>query len=441
MVGVLRPGKSHTSSTFSLLPPLARALVAGVVAAYLATIVVGLFTTRVTGRDLVTCAVFTAAAVLSVEVSLRLAWPRARRDRLSRDFLGVWTLPVLLLLPPLYAAVMVAVPICYIQLRAWRSSILKVVYNAAVIGLARAAGSQVHHLLAHHGATAGWTVAQLVGAAQLLAVLAAVVVWWLVNNVLIGAVVALTSGTNSVGAFLRDREGVVLDLVDVSTGILTAVLWTVSPLLVLFVVPAVLFMQHQLFSDLRQAVRTDLLTDVASSQFWRETAAREVDRAWASSSQLAVMLLDIDHFKAVNDRHGHLAGDTVLAAIARELGNALRPGDRVGRLGGEEFAAVLGGLNLLDAQSAAERVRQQIAGLRVRSDRGDWMAVTVSIGVAELSISGNNLSELLDAADRALYVAKAAGRNCVRAAGPAPRIIDLTAAADSAVDTEPPTPL
>ena len=425
----------------ALLPRAAQALVIAVVASWLATIAYGLASTPVTRRDVVTFAVFTVAAVVSIEISLRLAWPRARQDRLSRDFLGVWALPVLLVLPPLYAAALGAVPICYMQLRVFRRSGLKVVYTIAAIGLARAAGSQVHHLLAHHGATAGWTVAQLLGAAQLLAVLAAVVVWWLVNNVLIGAVVALTSGTNSVGAFLRDREGVVLDLVDVSTGILTAVLWTVSPLLVLFVVPGVLFMQHQLFSDLRQAVRTDLLTDVASPQFWRETAAREVDRAWASSSQLAVMLLDIDHFKAVNDRHGHLAGDTVLAAIAGELGNALRPGDRVGRLGGEEFAAVLGGLNLLDAQSAAERVRQQIAGLRIRSDRGDWVAVTVSIGVAELSVSGNNLSELLDAADRALYAAKAAGRNCVRAAGPAPGIVDLTAPGHRAVDTDPPTPL
>jgi diguanylate cyclase (GGDEF)-like protein len=211
-------------------------------------------------------------------------------------------------------------------------------------------------------------------------------------------------------------------------GILATIAFALRPELVAVVAAPVLYMQHQAFSGLRTAVRTDLLTDVASPEYWRETAAREVQRAVASAADLAVLMVDIDHFKNVNDRHGHLAGDAVLAAVARAIATALRPGDLVGRLGGEEFAAVLSGSNIADAESAAGRVRAAVADVRVRSDRGEWISVTVSAGVAGLAAHGTTLAELLDAADGALYAAKDAGRNAVRVAGAVSvgdRLIDL----------------
>jgi diguanylate cyclase (GGDEF)-like protein len=202
--------------------------------------------------------------------------------------------------------------------------------------------------------------------------------------------------------------------------------------------PPVLLLEHQLFSGLRQAVRTDLLTEVANPQYWREVAGREVERADASGDHLAILMVDIDHFKAVNDRHGHLAGDEVLAAVARTVAQALRPRDLVGRLGGEEFGAVLSGLNLLDAEGAAERLRTQVSDVRVRADSGEWIRVTVSVGVSELSVTGGDLRQLLDAADTALYAAKAAGRDCVRAAAREPGlVIDLSIPDQRAHATEP----
>jgi diguanylate cyclase (GGDEF)-like protein len=347
---------------------------------------------------------------------------------MSRDFLGVWALPVMLLLPPVYAAAAVVVPGLYVQLRAWRTDPLKVIYSTAALGLARAAGSATFIAIAgHHVRGSGLT--QLFGSGRKeLAVLAAILVWWLVNYVLIGAVVALTVGLHDVLVSLRDREAISVDVVDASMGILATIAFALRPELVAVVAAPVLYMQHQAFSGLRSAVRTDLLTDVASPEYWRETAAREVQRAVASAADLAVLMVDVDHFKNVNDRHGHLAGDAVLAAVARAIATALRPGDLVGRLGGEEFAAVLSGSNIFDAESAAGRVRAAVADVRVRSDRGEWISVTVSAGVAGLAAHGTTLAELLDAADGALYAAKDAGRNAVRVAGPVPvrdQVIDL----------------
>ena len=164
-------------SSLRLLPVPARLLLAGVGAAYLTVVAAGLAGTPLTARDGLTCAVFILAAVISVEVSLRLAWPRTRADRLGRDFLGVWTLPVLLLLPPVYAAVMVAATIGYIQARAVRRSWVKLAYNVAAIGVARAAGSAVHHLLSRPQPVGpGYGLAQLTSDAGLAAVLAGIVV-------------------------------------------------------------------------------------------------------------------------------------------------------------------------------------------------------------------------------------------------------------------------
>lgn len=399
------------------LPPAARILVISVLVGYAAIAVAGVLTTGLSRLDFTTSAAFAAAAVMSIEVSMRLAWPRARQDRLSRDFLGVWIFPVALLLPPVCSSVVVVVVSSYLQLRTSRPHPLKIAYNSASLAVAYTVAALVHVQLVPSHAP-GADVARLLGGPrQLIAMAAAFAAWWIVNHALVCGIVALTTGKQAVHDFFREREGLVVDVVDMSVGVIAAVLWATNPASIVLLVPPVLLMQHQLFSGLRQAVRTDLLTEAANPQFWRETAAREVARATASRTHLAVLMIDVDHFKSVNDQYGHLAGDDVLAAVAHTISKTLRPGDLVGRLGGEEFGAILAGLNLLDAEGAAERLRAQVCEIQVRSDRGEWIGVTVSVGVAELTVSGGGLHELLAAADSALYAAKAAGRNRVRAAG------------------------
>ncbi|HEY5454900.1 MAG TPA: GGDEF domain-containing protein [Acidothermaceae bacterium] len=400
------------------LPRAARVLVLTVPVLHAAIVVLGVAAVHFSARDVVTASIFAAASVISVEVSMRLAWPRTRGDLISSDGLAVWILPVALLLPPVYVALMVVIPRLYVQIRVWRAQTMKFVYSTATLGLAYAAGAEVHRLVLGT-APITWKAGQLLGGTRpVLAVLAAIAVWWVAHNLLVFAVVALTAGRAPVIAFLRNRETHVVDAVAICIGTATAVLWIVHPAAAALLAPAVLLMQHQLYSGLRQAVRRDLLTNVSNPQFWREAARREVDRAWASGTNLAVLVIDLDHFKAINDRHGHLAGDDVLAATARAIAAALRPSDLIGRLGGEEFGAVLSGLDLPDAQRAAERVRAHAAATRVRSDRGDWITVTASIGIAELPTNGNDLTELLDAADTAMYAAKTAGRDTIHTAEP-----------------------
>lgn len=408
------------------LPVAARLLVLAVVASYVALTAVGVSSIDVTPRALITELVFATATVASIEISVRLAWPRTRRDRLSRDFLGVWLLPISILLPVPYALVAVLVPYSYLQLQASNRQPVKILYNLAAAGLAYGSAALTYEIAS--GATRGALhVDGIVGSPRhMAALLAAAAACWVVNHLLVGGIVAFTAGKNAVVEFLHNREGLTIDVVDMAVGVVAAILWVANPFSLVLLLPPVLLMQHQLFSGLRQAVRTDLLTEVANPQFWRETAAREIERASASGSHLALLMVDIDHFKQVNDKHGHLAGDDVLTTVARTISKALRPGDLVGRLGGEEFAAILAGQNLLDAEGAAERLRSQVADVRVRSDRGEWISVTVSVGVAELSVSGSDLHQLLDAADTALYAAKRAGRNQVRVAGArAGQVIDL----------------
>jgi diguanylate cyclase (GGDEF)-like protein len=130
---------------------------------------------------------------------------------------------------------------------------------------------------------------------------------------------------------------------------------------------------------------------------------------------LAVALVDIDHFKVVNDTYGHLAGDKALRAVTDALRGQLRGYDLAGRFGGEEFAVLLPQARELDALNVAERLRSYVAGLAIPVDDEDESAgcirLTISVGVAALDGESRELTDLMAAADAALYYAKETGRN------------------------------
>jgi diguanylate cyclase (GGDEF)-like protein len=161
-------------------------------------------------------------------------------------------------------------------------------------------------------------------------------------------------------------------------------------------------------TDLRRLARTDPLTGTLNRLGLDEAAHRLFD----DTHGLAVLMLDADHFKAINDRHGHAGGDRVLAALARCIGAGLRPGDLLGRVGGEEFLVLLPRTGLATASTLAERLRVHVASLPLEFD-GLAQAVTVSIGVAARDPADFDADALVRRADRALYEAKRAGRNRV----------------------------
>ncbi len=189
--------------------------------------------------------------------------------------------------------------------------------------------------------------------------------------------------------------------------------------------PALLLQRSLLHAELLQAARTDAKTRLANPAYWREAAEKEVLRIRRAGRPLSVLIVDIDHFKRVNDQFGHLTGDAVLVCVADALRAATRPRDLVGRFGGEEFVIMLCETDLDNAARAADRIRRQVAGMRCRVNGQSagvvHVSVTVSVGVATATGADVDLPALLETADAALYRAKADGRNCVRlAAGVAP---------------------
>jgi diguanylate cyclase (GGDEF)-like protein/PAS domain S-box-containing protein len=158
---------------------------------------------------------------------------------------------------------------------------------------------------------------------------------------------------------------------------------------------------------------TDALTGVASRRKAMTALDDMIVQAEASGEPLALAIFDVDHFKAVNDRHGHQTGDTVLIRVARAAREAVRPTDLVGRLGGEEFVVLLPGVAAIQAMGIADQIRRAIADSASEADAGP--AVTASLGIATFA-PGGSAAILLAEADRALYRAKAAGRNATRLA-------------------------
>jgi len=163
----------------------------------------------------------------------------------------------------------------------------------------------------------------------------------------------------------------------------------------------------------RRAALTDSLTGVANRRAFFDLGERLLQRAVADRRPAALLLFDLDRFKAVNDTAGHQAGDRVLKAFCDLVRVAVRPGDLFGRVGGEEFAGLLVNVSMAEALQIAERLRGEFAVMRFP---GLAANVTVSVGVAIATETCRTLPALLATADRALYRAKAEGRNRVAAA-------------------------
>uniref|UniRef100_UPI00272DF629 GGDEF domain-containing protein n=1 Tax=Propionivibrio sp. TaxID=2212460 RepID=UPI00272DF629 len=171
--------------------------------------------------------------------------------------------------------------------------------------------------------------------------------------------------------------------------------------------------QKNVERELERIVQTDPLTQLFSRRFFMELAERELATATRYGRELSVLMLDVDHFKAINDVHGHQTGDLVLRSLGQVFRDMLREVDIVGRIGGEEFAAVLPETSVLRAFAVAERLRRAVETTEIPLKQGLPIKITVSIGVTAASKSQENIDTLLARADQALYDAKHQGRNQV----------------------------
>lgn len=165
--------------------------------------------------------------------------------------------------------------------------------------------------------------------------------------------------------------------------------------------------------NLEREYARDALTGALTRRNLESSLALSYEASLKFERPLSLLFCDIDHFKKINDTHGHAVGDKVLAAVAREIAACVRQLDVVGRYGGEEFVVILPTTSVSGAMAAAERIRTRIAALRLTSDKGQPVPVTISLGVATHGDgwTSRDLADLLAQADAALYKAKSAGRN------------------------------
>ncbi|MBO0826690.1 MAG: GGDEF domain-containing protein [Streptosporangiales bacterium] len=319
------------------------------------------------------------------------------------DLNGVWKLPILFLLPPFFS---VFAPPFFVLYWHWsvrrRTFRHRQAFTVATIALGDGAASLLfHRVVSHDTSILAWTGAALVAA----------LVTRLCNFGFMSIVLWLTQ-PDGLRALL-DKEAIAYLGVELVTGIVVALLAKQNLLLIGLAVPPVILLHRGLLHDqLRAMSRTDTKTKVLNAGAWEQDAAMELARAKRAKEPTSVLICDIDHFKQVNDRYGHLNGDLALKAVAQRLQALLRQGDILGRFGGEEFVILLSGIGLVNAKSIAERLRRNVANDPVQLDNAS-IHLTVSLGVSTSEESHESLPEMLAAADEAMYLAKRRGRDQV----------------------------
>jgi diguanylate cyclase (GGDEF)-like protein len=333
---------------------------------------------------------------------------------------SVWTFAGALVLPPVCAAVVAVVVHLHVWARTARPRVplYRSVYSAATIVLACLGAAAVVGLLGRGP--------QPLAAAGVPGITLALLVYTTVNTGLVAGAIAMSAPQPDLVRVLGGWDDNLLEFATLSLGALTAVALVLNPWLVLLALPPLVVLHRAvLVRHLEEAASIDGKTGLLNAAAWHAQAERLLQRSSPADGPRGVLVLDLDHFKTVNDTHGHLAGDQVLSAVAGAVRAEVRERDLVGRFGGEEFVVLLAGPAAGDAaelEAVAERIRSRVARLRVEIPTPDGplsvSGLTVSIGVAVSPAEGADLRTLLQVADTALYAAKRAGRNAVRTGTP-----------------------
>ena len=376
---------------------------------------------QLTGHGATVLAALAVAGVLHTEIALRVERMRRRVTPSPHvDLSSVWTFAAALLLPPLPATLTVIVIYLHLYLRVWRPTrnpAYRWLFTTATVVLA------VH---AAAGAVAYVDNSDVFDSGSgLAAIVTALLCYTAVNTCLVVGAVVLSAPERTFRQLLGHGDEVVLELATLSMGALAAgAISSTSPLHALLVLPPLVVLHRAvLVRHFQEVASIDGKTGLLNAAAWQDRAHRVLQRAQRNQGGAAVLILDLDHFKLVNDRHGHLAGDRVLMSVAEALRAEVRDNDLVGRFGGEEFVIMLpghdgAGYDRVELEAVADRIRRRVDALGVEVATADGALtvgdLSVSVGGASFPDDAADLDGLLEVADSALYAAKRSGRNAVR---------------------------
>lgn len=424
---VFRRNRRATKGRLFALRPRVVVFVVGVVTAAVVTTVVVAVNSSVTLTGWIEFGVLLGAGLGVAEATRYIE--RIRRqlsDTPHVNMSSVSILAVTMLAGPALGAATAILLYLHLWWRTWRWTsgvpIYRAVFNASVMILSVYAAWIVVHAVPHG------QILDIVRPQDLIGPVLVIATFWTMNSVLVGAVIALEDGERSCARLLGSWSDNALEIVTLCIGVLTAALMMWRPWLIAFVLPTVYVLHRSvLVKHLEQAATTDRKTGLLNATSWRSLSERAFGKAQRYRTSVAVLMLDLDSFKRINDTHGHLVGDRVLQAVADTVRCQVRAYDLTGRFGGEEFVILLPDAAVDDAVSVAERICAAVRALRF-GEEGEQLAelrVSVSIGVAQYPGVGQDLEELLLAADNAMFAAKQSGRDrvcVVKGAPPSPRV-------------------
>lgn len=399
--------------------------VIGVVSCYVLAVAVSTAVTPFHARDAELFGVLILFGLISIELTRH----EGEATEFTKDVQGIWNIPIAILLPPVYSMLTPVAKMLLTQWRVDRKPLHRRAFTGSAVGLSYGAASCAFHRVAPHLPAVSTSLGRhwvfWAFAAAACALLQSVA-----NTALVAVAVKGADPTVNLRRRQFSRDPLYNDLAEQTVGTLLAVLLAATGawLLTILALPLVTLLHRSLrHAQLTDAARLDAKTGLLNAATWTREASAEINRAARTGTPVTLAMVDVDHFKQVNDTYGHLAGDSVLITLSAVMRGQLRDYDIVGRFGGEEFTILFPHTDVEAARQIAERLRATAGRIAIPADGlanpGEQEHISISIGVTTMSSSETDLDELIRVADSALYYAKTHGRNrvCVLAGVPWPR--------------------